>query len=278
MHLFRAIKRKIALCAVLSLIGAGSAHAGETQIGDSIYEPMTLFEMQEVDFGQAPVSALDIREDAQRDAAISFGARGGLARRTFEIRREIGQSTAQLTSIYDFRRLLIAAPNGLAIEPPIVTEALHALIISDDGQEAAVSDRVVSIIENAKIVSTARDWRQYLERNWGDVELPPQVLLPRTEAEREKWRSWVATGWDLGKRQADEIFQIDLDRLNRDFTGMVRYRELLAQGMISEPFPAHEVTGVTGTADKMYIGGGQVNITGPSELELRPERWIPIAK
>ena len=106
----------------------------------------------------------DIRKDALREAALSYGARGGLARRTYEIRQQLRKREPNLDQIFDFSQLLIPAPSGFMIEPPVISESVNAMIIDGGGQEAAVSDRIYNIVSNAKIASTARTWRQYLER------------------------------------------------------------------------------------------------------------------
>jgi defect-in-organelle-trafficking protein DotC len=127
---------------------------------------------------------LDIKLDAQKEAALSYGARGGLAWRTFHIRNEMETRARYLDKVFDFRELLIPAPSGLLIEPPVVSEAMDAMIIDGRGMEAAVADRVLNINKNARIVSTARTWRAYLEREWGEVEEPPDILRPETKEER----------------------------------------------------------------------------------------------
>ena len=141
-------------------------------------------------------------------------------------------------------------PSGLLIEPPVVSEAQKAVIVNGGGQEAAVSDRVYRINRNARIVTAARNWHLYLERDWGKVDPPPGLLLPQSIEERQKWRLWVHEGWGEGVKQAQETFEADVDRLANDFVGMVRYRELLAQGMISAPYALHEDRGVTGVVQR----------------------------
>ncbi len=219
--------------------------------------------------------AFDLRREAIKEAATSIGARGGLLWRTFEIRMELSSRERQLDKIYDFRQLLIPAPSGLLIEPPIVSESLNALLIKDGGQQAAVSDRMYNIVHNAKIVSAARTWRTYLEREWGEIELPPDILRPENDEEREVWRELVAKGWDEGIAQANDIFQDDLNVLMADFQGMVRYRTLLAQGMISPPYALQVDRGVTGDGDEMRIGDRAVQITGVPELITGSDQWQP---
>lgn len=224
---------------------------------------------------RAAATGIQIRNDALREAGMSFGARGGLAYRTFEIQRRLAEQEAYLSKTYDFNRLLIPAPTGLLIEPPIVSEAVQAMIIKPAGQEAATADRVLKINRAARIVSAPRNWRTYLERDWGKVEPPPPVLLPRDEREKKLWQSNLKKGWDAGVEQADDIFQADLDRLTNDFVGMVRYRELLAQKMITAPYALAENRGITGNPNEMRIGERGLEITGPSQFVIQSNQWQP---
>ncbi len=217
----------------------------------------------------------DIRRDALREAAISYGARGGLAWRTYYIRGDLEKSARAMDKVYNFRQLLIPAPSGFLIEPPIINESLNAMLIEDGGQQAAVSDALYNIVNNAKIVSSARTWRTYLEREWGEVEPPPDILRPENDEERQIWRELVAKGWDEGVKQADEIFQDDLNLLQADFQGMVRYRILLTQGMVSPPYALQVDRGVTGDGNQMRVGDRAVQITGASELITGSEQWQP---
>ncbi len=218
---------------------------------------------------------LDIRKEALKEAALSYGARGGLAARTYEIRRELDTRASYMDKVFDFRQLLIAAPSGLMIEPPVISESLNALIIEGDGQTAAVSDSIYNINANAKIVSAARNWRQYLERDWGSVDDPPEILRPKDKIEREYWRELVEQGWREGYSQADEIFEQDLNMMVADYNGMIRYRQLLTQGMVSPPFALQVDRGVTGGGNLMRVGDRAVKITGQPQLITGHEQWLP---
>lgn len=241
--------------------------------------PPELFQLQEQDSSKKdglPVDenvGLQIRGDAIKEAAWSYGARGGLAYRTFTIQRRIAELDGVLTKTFDFRTLLLKAPSGLMIEPPIITDAQKAVLVAGGGQSAAVADRIIRINRIARIVTAPRDWHLYLERDWGKVEPPPATLLPRDVAERDAWRKFVKEGWEAGVTQADETFQADLDRMTTDYVGMVRYRELLAQGMVSAPYALHEDRGITGGGAEMRIGDRGVTITGQSTLIPRSEKW-----
>jgi defect-in-organelle-trafficking protein DotC len=227
------------------------------------------------DAGKTEGMGLQIRADALREAALSYGARGGLSYRTFQIQRRLAEYDHSMGKAFNFSRLLIAAPTGLMIEPPIVSEAERAVLVKAGGQAAAVADRVIRINRVARIVTAGRNWHLYLERDWGRVDPPPAILVPKTEEERAVWKEYVKEGWDAGIRQAEETFESDLDRLTNDFVGMVRYRELLAQGMISPPYALADDRGITGGGDEMRVGDKGLTITGPSALIPRSDKWIP---
>ncbi|MGH1399563.1 MAG: type IV secretory system conjugative DNA transfer family protein [Alphaproteobacteria bacterium] len=244
--------------------------------------PLTLLEIQAIEAENKPLGdsgmPLDVRMDALREAAISYGARAGLAARSHEIRLETESRARHLDKIFNFSTLLIPAPSGLLIEPPIVSESINAMLIQGDGQQAAVSDRMYNIINNARIVSAARHWRTYLERDSGATQPPPDILLPADEGERGVWIEHTAIGWEQGVRQADEIFEADLNLLTADYEGMIRYRSLLAQGMISQPYALQVDRGVTGGGDEMRIGDRAVQITGVPEFNTGHDSWQPASR
>lgn len=240
--------------------------------------PPSLYELQQIQKENKLTESglpLDIRIDAVKEAALSYGARGGLAWRTYEIRTEMETRARYMDKVFDFRQLLIPAQSGLMIEPPIIGESLDAMIIATGGTEAAVADRVLNISRSARIVPTARTWRAYLEREWGDVTPPPDILRPETKEEREQWVEWVAKGWAEGVDQANEIFQDDLNKLVADYQGMVRYRMLLTQGMVSPPYALQVDRGVTGGGNEMRVGDRALSITAPSALKPKTETWSP---
>ncbi len=220
--------------------------------------------------------ARKMRQDAIRESALSYGARGSLAARTWEIRRDLLAREKYLDRVFNFRNLLIATGSGLLIEPPIIGETQETLKVESDGQNAAVADTIYNIGREAKIVTAPRDWRVYLEREWGNLEPPPAELIPQTDEERRLWRGWIADGWKEGLKQADAVFKADLDRLVADYKGMVRYRQLLAQGMVSQPYALQVDRGVTGGGKEMRIGDRAIQITGPSQLKTETSEWTPV--
>ncbi len=224
---------------------------------------------------RAEALPLDIRVDALEEAALSYGARGGLQWRTWHIRNEMDTRAAYMDKVFDFRQLLIPAPSGLMIEPPIVSEAMDALLINSRGEQAAIADKILTINRNARIVTAPRTWRGYLEREWGNVDPPPDILRPLNKIERALWRDNILKGWKRGVEQADDVFQADLNLLVADYQGMIRYKTLLAQNMISPPYAMQVDRGVTGDGNTMRIGDRELEITNMPQLQTGYKQWQP---
>lgn len=265
------------IAAFVSIVPAQGRAQGITDVAP----PPSLEQIKSIKVRKMPADGgqsglpIDIRNDALKEAALSYGARGGLAWRTFFIRQEMETRARYLDKVFDFRQLLIPAPSGLLIEPPIIGESVDAMLIEQGGQNAAVADRVYNIGRNARIVSTARTWRAYLERQWGEITPPPEILMPVNDEEMVLWLGFVDKGWLAGVEQADEIFQADLNKLASDYNGMVRYRTLLAQGMVSPPYALQVDRGVTGGGNEMRVGDRSVAITGLPQLQPGTNGWQP---
>jgi len=219
--------------------------------------------------------AIDMRKDAQKEAALSYGARGGLAKRNYQIMERMRGFDQVLDRVFNFRSLLAATASGLLIEPPIIKESVDAMVIINGGSEAAVADKVFDINKKAKIVSAPRDWRHYLVQSWSVVPPPPRVLWPKNKGEQADWSLWIKQGWNAGFEQAEQMFELNVNQLVADYTGMVRYKMLLAQGMISEPYSLHEDRGITSDKNQMRVGDRALKITGPSQFLTGAELWKP---
>jgi defect-in-organelle-trafficking protein DotC len=266
------------LTAVIIVGFASTAKAQYSAINHD--RPQTLNELMNLPKENSVVEGFnamlpDIKAEAQKEAAYSYGARGGLAWRTWHIRNEMETRARYLDKVFDFRQLLIPAPSGLLIEPPVIGEAMDAMLIDNNGMKAAVADRVLNIGQNARITSAPRTWRSYLEREWGNVDVPPDILRPENKAERIIWEANLKKGWGMGVNQADDVFQADLNRLVADYQGMIRYRTLLSQGMVTPPYALQVDRGVTGGGDQMRIGDRGLSLTELPQLQTGYKEWQP---
>ena len=98
-------------------------------------------------------------------------------------------------------------------------------------------------------------------------------MLPRTEQEVQYWNKYVAEGWAEGERQAVEIFLNDLGRLQRDITGMARYRVLLRAGVVAKPNVATKQQVVDGGGGELRAGDRIVTITAQPGLRADAGVW-----
>jgi defect-in-organelle-trafficking protein DotC len=214
-----------------------------------------------------------LRQPAMRDAALSFGARGGLAWTSRGINEMLKSRSVELSKTYDFNRVLIRTPSQATILPPVISEANEAYETSDAGKTLRVADTVYQIVDQARFAPVAPLWHSYLVRAYTTPEPPPDTLLPKTDGERDAWKRWITEGWEMGNKQAQEIFEADMRRLERDFVGMVRYKALLEEGKVSAPVVAEASLGVTGTGQDMRVNDRGLRITKDPTLQTGTKGW-----
>ena len=212
------------------------------------------------------------RAAAMRTSAIGYGARAGLARRSWELQVMLDRHGPQLSNIYRFGDLLLTR-DGFEVLPPVAAESRRAFRLARDGAQAAAARRVLRIVVPERIVSAAPTWRDYLVRSWAPAEAPVSVLFPRTDAERRRWRAWIEEGWALGRALADDIFASDLDLLNRDFEGIVLWRRLHLARMAGAPVVEARSAAVSGGGDVMRIGETFARLGPPVRLNPRVSEW-----
>ena len=209
------------------------------------------------------------RLDALKEAALGYGVRSGLARRSFEIGQVVQQHERTLDSIYNFAAMVL----DKNVLPPVLLQAQNSL--NQTGTDTIRTVGATYRIERqAQFVTVPPNWRDYLMRNFKYTsELPSAALLPNSDAEKAVWQQAVADGWKVGTDQANQIFDQSLARLERDYKGMVLYKNLLAKGMISKPYVAEADLGVTGDGNSVNINDRILRITAKPQLEVNPAAW-----
>ena len=100
------------------------------------------------------------------------------------------------------------------------------------------------------------------------------VLQPNSAEEENAWIEWEKAGWDIGKQQAHNIFESNLNRLNRDFQGMIRYKILVEEGRVNPAVIAQGVLGNTGDGQNMRVNDRAIRITRDPKLELDSSKWL----
>lgn len=167
-----------------------------------------------------------------KEAACSLGARGGLARRSREIKYRYEQMSTELSTVYNFQSIMLE--NGLL--PPVIVKAVNTTRQASD-TEIQFAGVTYTMDKPARLVTVAPTWRQYLysglEQN--DVDPPPVDFLPKNKTERELWQGEVKRCWDMGVSQANDILRYNQSELKKDFYGMLQYKILALKGEVKVP-------------------------------------------
>jgi defect-in-organelle-trafficking protein DotC len=211
-----------------------------------------------------------MRADALKDVAMGLGAQSGLHWRSEQINAQLTEKSKTLDQTYDFEQLLL--PHNVL--PPVLNEARQTLKL-DGPDTIRLADMTYEIESQAKFVTTVPTWRDYL---WMDYPQPPKPdsgIWPHNSKEIDLWRKYVEEGWGKGIEQANQIYSDNLSRLERDYTGMVLYRTLRAQNIVSAPFVSRTELGVTGGGENMNVNDQVLRITALPALEPNSTRWQP---
>ena len=224
--------------------------------------------------GEGVEFAEEKRAAAVRLAALGFGARAGLARRSWEIAAMLERHADRLDAIYRFAELMLRE-DGFLMLPPVLAETRRAFRLDRKGARAARAARVLRIVEPARLAGAPPGWRDWLRRSWPEARPPASVLFPRNADEAARWRRLLAEGWARGTALADDVFAADLDRLNRTFEGVVLWHRLRRASMVSAPVLETAEAGVSGHERLMRVRAASALLAGPARFELDAAVWAP---
>jgi len=213
------------------------------------------------------------RKQLVRDTALSVGARSGLVWRAKQINASVVNRANYLDKIFNFRALVL----NDNVLPPVLVESRDAVNL-DNPHELPISDRHYIIAKQARFVTAPPVWQDYLVMNEKKPDMPDATLLPKEDDEEEQaiWAEYTAVGWLRGIDQANVIFAENLNRIRRDYQGMLRYRVLLAQNMISAPEVSARALGITGGGDQMSINDRTLIIKSLPALKADTKQWQPV--
>ena len=212
----------------------------------------------------------NIRYKALGETATLIGAQGGLAWRSEQINCVLKRQQASLDTIYNFRRLMLKDD----IRPPVLEEGKQEL--SQDACDLLrMADQIYRIVAPPCFATAPPNWRDYIWMRFCRPESPDITLLPKTKDEAAVWNCYVNIGWQQGVDQANQIFGENLSRLRRDYNGMLLYRKLLAQNIVTPPYVAKTELGVTGDGNELRINDRILRISATSTLNNNPDTWKP---
>lgn len=208
------------------------------------------------------------RLDALRNAALGVGARGALIARTKIINKALKKAERSLDTTYDFSSLMIEG----RVVPAVLTETRD--VYTQEGTQTVLLSGISYKIEaQPRFASRAPTWREYLYMEPGEMTMASLQLLPRDSAEQEIWRKAVAEGWRDGTKQADDIVEANIHRLNRDYTGMVRYRILAYNNKITMPMLAQSMLPINSSGNTMTLDEQLLRITRQPAFNTDMRKW-----
>ena len=265
-------KKSVILSAFFALLTACSYHQ---QNVDSI-DTTNISQLERIQVNSRPTSSSPealsgIRSRMLKDTAMSLGAQGALAWSAADINGWLDKEKKYLDSIFNFNALMMEH----GVMPPVLEVGDGSLNLADPNT-IRVADRTYKIVKQAQFMTTPPNWREYLALNYGKPEMPDKTLLPRSSSEQKIWREGIRAGWDKGIEQGYSIFQQNLARLKRDYNGMMLYRKLLSEKMISAPYVSKTELGVTGDGTDMRINDQVLRITELPRLQTDSNAWKAI--
>lgn len=227
-----------------------------------------------------------MREQILRDTALSLGAQAGMAWRAQQLNALVSIYKTPLSRVFNFYPLLLEK----AVLPPILREGRDSFALAND-LIIRVNDRDYQIIEQARFVTVPPTWQDYLYANYtmdqrnlhllrkkpGEkieyANLVSKGLLPRNKVERIIWITNINKGWNAGIQQAENILLQGINKMQRDYMGMILYRNLLAKKMVSAPFVATQELGITGNDNELNINDRILMITSLPSLQTNSNAW-----
>lgn len=212
-----------------------------------------------------------LRVKSLKDSAMSIGAQGGLAWASEQMNVKMNEDSKYLDSIFNFDSMVLSH----GVMPPVLEEGDNSLNLADPNT-IRVADRTYKIVQQARFATTPPNWREYLFLAYSKPLLPDKTLLPKNNEEQKIWREGIRSGWQKGVEQSYNIFQQNLARLKRDYQGMILYRKLLQEKMISPPFVARTELGVTGDGSDMRVNDQVLRIVALPKLQTNSRNWQAI--
>ena len=182
--------------------------------------------------------------------------------------KERADALSRLMLNNDFKKLII--DNGVL--PPVLSEGLSNYA-QESTDQVRIADKIYKIEEKAKFVSVYPTWRNYLRFSFPNYEMPEPAYLPKNDAEKAIWDAAVKEGWDKGVKQANEIYEAAYAKLDRDYKGMIKYKILLAEGLVTPTIIGKQNLGITGGGREMSINDQVFRIMDHSSLNPNKSEW-----
>lgn len=248
------------LCSVFLSVPAYAAASLDKDYKDAVKDAQnSIFET----YTEAE-TALNVREKTLKESAYAFGFQKGAAYRNAEILSVLEKNKLELDKTYDFSFLMI---EGQVVPPVIVGGEQY----TTENQKATRIMQTYIIKSQPRFASFPPSWREYLYQEFEEPKLLDKTLLPKNDEEEELIKSEVARGFSDGVNQADYLYSLNMNRLNRDIKGMILFHKLAKRGLVAMPKVKRGDLGITIKGNELKIG--ETVFTVEDASFNNPKQW-----
>lgn len=171
------------------------------------------------------------RAQVIESAARGVGIRGGYAVEAARINDLLMQRyRSRLQASYNFQPLML---NGGYVVPPVITQIRQVSELSGPNY-LYLTNGSYEIVREPRLTTIIPTWMDWLLLPIREVRPPENITLENGDEER-LWSASVREGWDTGIREARLTFTTAMATINRDYTGMLLFRQLASQGILTIP-------------------------------------------
>ncbi|QTP13320.1 type IV secretory system conjugative DNA transfer family protein [Serratia symbiotica] len=238
---------------------------------DKVIDPSSTNSQQQL---QSLTNSSNMAESARKqalyDSGLSIGVRGGLAFQLNSIRNALKAHERDLDLTYDFSNLMIQD----RVIPPVIAQIKD--VYSQDGDlTLRLSGASYKIVSQARFSSVSPNWRGYLNFPKPDftAEFLNTSLKPKDNDERKLFQLSITDGWNQGVENADLMLKEALDRINRDYKGMLLFHQFVVEGKVTMPIIASSEISVTREGDTMSVDNTLLRITQLPDFNAKPGEW-----
>lgn len=208
-----------------------------------------------------------------KENAYNHAVARGIATKLKEARQAVVVNERQLDAVYDFAPLMIQGK----IVPPVITES-RDIIQNPDDVTIKTTGAVYKIDQQARFSTLPPNWRLYLsfpEEKYevGINEAFLGDLAPKNSYERAAVRKEIVRGYKDGMQQGIDIVQYSLNKLSRDYTGMIKFHEFVMQGKLSMPAFASQSLAVASTGNTISLDQNLLTITQLPAFNSNIDSW-----
>lgn len=205
--------------------------------------------------------------------AYNHAVARGIESKMNEVRQAVALNERQFDAIYNFQPLMIQSK----IVPPVITES-RDIIQNPDDLTIKTTGAVYKIDQQARFATLPPNWRTYLtfpedRYKVGTNETITGDLAPKNRLEREKVRKEIIRGFKDGQAQGVDIFQYAFNKLNRDYTGMIKFHEFVMAGKLTMPAFASQTLAVASTGNSLSLDQSLLTITQLPSFNSNIDTW-----